>query len=221
MISRNKKSIIKLVHIPLPLQETMNILTESSTVATWFGASRANVDPREGGKYEIYWVDGSKDDSTLKCKIQELTSSNLVVSWRGPSTHANFVGMEKPGSTIVEFDLKSEENKTSVTITHRRFRASESRNEALKYYEYQWDIWARNLELVGIMFGKIAAAQEIMNQLHALNPSLTGTPKNLIFTPAPGKGERERFDFTKISVESGRLFGSGNGPLLRNVVDQA
>lgn len=206
----------RIVRVPLPLAETMRLLLEGSSVSTWFGASHANIDPRKGGKYEIYWQPDSTEDSTKDCLIMELEPDRLVIQWRGPTKHDSFPGMEKPGSTTVEFQLETDGDSTVILIDHRGLDTSTKLVRAQKYYDERWKIWAHNLDLLGAIAGKVQAVNDMARRL------IRETPKpasSMGFIPKPGKGERKAFDFSKITLDSEILFG--NPHVMRNVVDQA
>lgn len=207
------KKLQRVVRVRLPLKDARDLLLEGATVATWFGAERANIDPRTGGKYEVFWNSKDVVDSTKGCKINELTADSLVVDWIGPSAHALFKGMEKAGSTTVAFKLISDGDSTVITIEHRGIDAIADAKAALLYYTERWKIWADNLELIGGLSGKFRAVNDVVRGLQG-----TSAP-TVKFADAPGKGVRPRFDFSKISLDTNALFG--NSTVLRNLVDQA
>ncbi|BBB58472.1 hypothetical protein UNDKW_0199 [Undibacterium sp. KW1] len=204
----------RIVYVPVPLADAMRILLEGSSVATWFGASHANIDPRKGGKYEVYWREDSKGDSTKGCTISQLDSNFLVIEWRGPTEHATFPGMEAPGSSQVEFRLETDGDATTILIDHVGISTLSA--EAQVYYDERWKIWSHNLGLVGAIAGKFRAVNDIARKIVSQTPK---TGSALVFVPEPGKGLRKPFDFSEISLDSEKLFG--NVTVLRNLVDQA
>ena len=209
----SNKGITRIVRVRLPLREARDLLLEGATVATWFGAERANINPRVGGMFEVYWKLTGGNDSTKGCKIRELTADSLVVDWVGPTEHARFDGMEIPGSTNVAFHLLTDGDSTVISIEHRGLDGIAGAKAAQAYYSERWRIWADNLEMVGGLSGKFNAVNSVVRGLQGSNAP------TLKFADSPGKGVRPRFDFSKISVDTNLLFG--NNRVLRNLVDQA
>jgi uncharacterized protein YndB with AHSA1/START domain len=190
-------AIERTVPVQLSSREAFNLLTEGSSVATWLGADRANVDAKTGGGYEVYWRPNVSFDSTEGCHILQLDQEKLLaVEWRGPTVHASFPLMAKPGTTKVSFTLSAQGANTSILIRHEGFGSGPGWDEAKKYYEERWDIWSHNLGTLGSQ----GAAQRL--------------------SAAPGSGTRRRFDFSQISLGGG-VSPQGGMVILRNVVDQA
>ncbi|SHJ11626.1 Uncharacterized conserved protein YndB, AHSA1/START domain [Rubritalea squalenifaciens DSM 18772] len=206
----------KIVTLPLPLDQAMQLLVESATVATWFGADRAEVEPEKGGRYEIFWQTDGEYDSTGECRIESIDENSLVIQWRGPDKHAHFAGLEKPGSSKVSFHLECDGEVTVLIITHSGLSESPDAEKAIAYYNERWKIWGHNLELVGTIRAKLISAQEIAKKIiRDKDVSI----EDLDFVPKPAGGLRKRFDFSDISLNTGELFGDPT--VMKNVVDQA
>jgi uncharacterized protein YndB with AHSA1/START domain len=211
-------SIHKLITIGLPQNESNLLLLEGSSVATWFGADRANIDPRVGGDYEVFWKPGTSVDSTEGCKIVAMDSESFVVSWRGPTKHVHFPVMESVGSTSVGFFLSSEGEQTKIAVRHEGFGSGQEWEQARQYYEERWNLWAHNLELLGKVACRIKTATDMARTLSEASPA-ENAKSAISFIAKPAAGARRRFDFSQISLTGGTAFG--NDTVLRNVADQA
>src|SRR5204863_7187374 len=94
-----------------------NALTTSEGARTFF-ASEANIDPRIGGAYEIYFLpnnpQGLKGSEGVKILAME-PASRLLFSWNAPPEF----GPLRQQQTVVEIGLRPQgPQRTRVTLTH-------------------------------------------------------------------------------------------------------
>ena len=83
---------------------TVSKLLESWLVSPYKG-SHADIEPRVGGKYEIFWDPDSREkNSTVGCKITAIEPDKfLSFEWKGPPEFEHFMNKSDPLTHVVVF----------------------------------------------------------------------------------------------------------------------
>jgi uncharacterized protein YndB with AHSA1/START domain len=131
--------IQKEVKIQSDLDLVWRAWTESSRVAQWF-APAAEVEPKIGGKYEVYFNPSDKDTmSTKGCKVLKIEKSKLLVfDWKGPDQYA--VIMNNPNElTVVEVSFTKQGKNILVSLKHSGWKDSDGWSAAKQWHVQAWD----------------------------------------------------------------------------------
>jgi uncharacterized protein YndB with AHSA1/START domain len=78
-------------------KRAFEMFTDNELLASWL-TNLADVEPRVGGKYELFWVPEEKqDNSTIGCKITALEPNKLLAfEWKGPIFYKDFMNVSDP-----------------------------------------------------------------------------------------------------------------------------
>ena len=135
------------IRLPAAPGEVWKFLSDGKKLAYWLLAHRANVSPEVGGKFEVYWVPDSADNSTEGCEVLAVAKNRLLtVQWKGPTTTRSYGFMNKEGSlTTVTFSLIPTTNGTELHVQHVGFRSSGKWPEARQFHEEAWGAWLKAL----------------------------------------------------------------------------
>ena len=120
--------------------------TETTKVSQWF-SPEANIEPRLGGAYELFWDPTNHESmSTKGCKIIKYEQGRLLTfTWKGPDQYADI--MNHPSKlTRVEVSLQGCRDATEVTIVHDGWGEGEGWAEARAWHEKAWDGVAKSLQ---------------------------------------------------------------------------
>jgi len=99
----------------------------------------AEVEPRIGGKYELFWNPEDKEnDSTIGCKILALHPNNLLsFEWKGPKQFKHFMNEMRPLTNVVVF-FTSSAKATEVYLLHTGWRNTPEWEEARQWFDKAW-----------------------------------------------------------------------------------
>ncbi len=116
------------------------MFTNNDLLTSWL-TNLADVDPRVGGKYELFWVPEEKENnSTIGCKITALEPGKLLAfEWKGPIFYKEFMNVSDPLTHVAVMFLDSpEEGHTEVHLLHSGWRKGEEWEEARIYFVKAW-----------------------------------------------------------------------------------
>lgn len=114
------------IHIAADPEAVFHYFTNATALARWMG-DRAEVDPRPGGQFTIYFA-----DRRVKGRYLELDRPRrLVISW-GRDGSRTF----PPGTSVLEVTLTPLDGGTLVAIMHTRLPDSEQHRHALGWRHY-------------------------------------------------------------------------------------
>ncbi len=128
---------------------TVNDLVESWLVRPYAG-SHAEIEPRVGGKYELFWdLKDRENDSTIGCKVTAMEANKFIAfEWKGPRQFKQFMNTADPLTHVVVFFLPvgtKEEQVTEAHLIHTGWGSSSQWLEAMKYFESAWNSALQNL----------------------------------------------------------------------------
>lgn len=132
------------------VKRAFEMLTANELLQSWL-APAADIEPREGGKYELFWEpENRKDNSTLGCKVTALEPNRfLSFEWRGPVQFRHFMNETDPLTHVVVFFFPLGEGSSSGTevhLIHSGWRGSAEWEEARAYFVRAWQLAFEELE---------------------------------------------------------------------------
>lgn len=108
-------------------QTVFEAITSPEGIAHWWGPDTgpvlaAETDLRVGGRYRVRFrlLDGTEHEST-GTYLELVMPEKIVMSWRWTG------GMEDPGESRVEFELRAIPEGTELTFSHSKLNDEESR----------------------------------------------------------------------------------------------
>ena len=118
--------------------EAFEMFISNSRLESWL-TSKADVDPQEGGKYELFWVpDDPENDSTIGCKVLMIDKPDILnFEWKGPKQYSRFMNSVRP-LTNVTVIFNEQGKKTHVTLIHTGWRDTDEWEEARQFFIKAW-----------------------------------------------------------------------------------
>jgi uncharacterized protein YndB with AHSA1/START domain len=120
--------------------------TESDRIIKWF-APAADIEPRENGKFELYFSPENKETmSTKGCKILNYREPTLLeFEWKGPDPFVEIMNEESDLTTVaVEFEPYNEE--TKVILIHKGWKDTEEYSQAREWHVQAWEQMLKSLK---------------------------------------------------------------------------
>lgn len=142
----------KIIHISrlfaMQPGEMFKYFTNKSCLQSWL-ATAAEVEPRVGGKYELFWQPKDRENnSTIGCRITAFTSGQLIAfQWRSPTQFKSFANSADPLTHVV-VTFVSESGGTRVHLLHSGWRSSALWEVARLWQEKAWIGAFKQLEKV-------------------------------------------------------------------------
>ena len=123
--------------LPAPTETLWQEWTDHTKITKWF-SPEANIEPRQGGAYELFFDTSNHDSmSTKGCKITEIRLCSLLAfQWKGPDQYAHF--MNNPPQTHVEVALTPKDQETELTIKHTGWKQGPEWLEAKEWHDKAW-----------------------------------------------------------------------------------
>lgn len=130
--------VARSVHLPLPPAQAFNWFTDNTLLQTWLTAV-AEVEPRVGGKYELFWQpDRREDNSTIGCRVTAIAPAQLVAfTWRSPVQFKPFANAADPLTHVV-VSFAAEGDGTRVHLIHSGWRGSAEWEQARAWQDTAW-----------------------------------------------------------------------------------
>lgn len=134
------KVISTVADLDCPAQTAFAMFTENQHLQGWLTAL-ADVEPQVGGKYELFWNPGDKEnDSTIGCKVTALQPGKLLCfEWKGTSQLKEIMNEIRPLTHVSVFFLPAGEQ-TEVHLVHSGWGASAEWEQARSFFEKAWEM---------------------------------------------------------------------------------
>jgi uncharacterized protein YndB with AHSA1/START domain len=137
------KIIYRSLTLPCDAARAFEMFTSSEELEKWLTA-KADVEPRVGGKYELFWNPAEPAfDSTVGCRITALEPGKLLAfEWKGPKQYSDFMNEGDPLTHVtVAFVPAEEEGKpcTEVHLVHTGWRGTPEWEEAREWFVRNWE----------------------------------------------------------------------------------
>lgn len=146
----------KIIYCSLQLecnpQKAFEMFTVNEHLEKWL-TKEAAVEPKVGGKYELFWRPEDKDhDSTIGCKISTFHPGTLLsFEWKGPQQFEFMNNVRPLTHVVVTFIPKG--NGTELHLVHTGWRNTPEWEEARTWFEKAWEL----------------AFSELQNYIHTKN----------------------------------------------------
>jgi uncharacterized protein YndB with AHSA1/START domain len=124
------------------VHRAFEMLTVNDVVESWLAPS-ANVEPYEGGKYELFWdLENKEDNSTVGCKVTAIEEDRfLSFQWKGPAQYKHFMNDADPLTHVVVFFFPCADDssaRTEVHLIHSGWGNSDEWEEARQWFDRAW-----------------------------------------------------------------------------------
>ncbi|HEX8708631.1 MAG TPA: SRPBCC domain-containing protein [Pyrinomonadaceae bacterium] len=118
--------------------EAFQKFTATEHLTGWL-AKDAEVEPKAGGKYELFWDAGEREkNSTLGCRITAFEPDKLIAfDWKGPEPFRHFMNVARPLTHVTIFFLPSPET-TEVHLIHTGWGDTPEWDDARQWFERAW-----------------------------------------------------------------------------------
>jgi uncharacterized protein YndB with AHSA1/START domain len=125
------------IKLQAPIKEVWHAWTDSDTITKWF-SPHANIVPKLGGAYELFFDPSNHDHQCTKgCKITRFEPfTSISFSWRGPE-ELNVMDPDYP-QTHVHVTLKERGAETWVSIIHDGWGKGKGWKEAENWHQRAW-----------------------------------------------------------------------------------
>ena len=126
------------------LRQAFEMFTLNEHLQSWL-AEIADVEPKLGGKYELFWdPDDKENNSTIGCKITALQNNKfLAFEWKGPKQFKHFMNEADPLTHVVVFFVQCDESIvkpcTEVHLIHSGWGDSAEWEKARQWFKKAWD----------------------------------------------------------------------------------
>lgn len=119
-------------------QRAFEMFTVNEHLQKWL-TGIADVEPRIGGKYELFWNPKDREnDSTKDCKITAIEPGKfLAFEWKGPKQYKHFMNSADPLTHVVAFFMPGEDG-TEVHLMHSGWGSSSEWEEARAWFKQAW-----------------------------------------------------------------------------------
>jgi uncharacterized protein YndB with AHSA1/START domain len=127
--------------IECDLSNAFKMFTDNKYLEAWL-TEKAEVEPKIGGKYELFWVpEHREDNSTIGCKVTGIEDNSFIsFDWKGPVQFKPFMNIADPLTHVIVFfscDPKYK-NKTTIHLFHTGWRKEKGWQEARDFFEKAW-----------------------------------------------------------------------------------
>jgi len=118
-----------------------SMFTNNELLEKWL-TIKAEVDPKLGGKYELFWVpEHRENNSTIGCRITGIEENRYIsFDWKGPVDFESFMNSANPLTHVIVFFSQNDSdlNKTNIHLFHTGWRKDPEWQKARDYFEKAW-----------------------------------------------------------------------------------
>lgn len=149
------KIIYHSVSLKCDPHEAFELFTVNKHLEKWL-TKVADVEPKVGGKYELFWnPDDKENDSTIGCKILAIAADKfLCFEWKGPKQFKHFMNDTRPLTNVSVFLIPTSDG-SEAHLVHTGWRDTVEWEEARKWFGKAWTVALSQLQN-SIEEGKIA-----------------------------------------------------------------
>lgn len=140
-------AVNKILHLTVRLScnthDAFKMFTANANLQAWL-TTLADVEPRAGGKYELFWdPDDKENNSTIGCRITAIEKDKfLAFEWKGPTQFKDFMNTSTPLTHVVVFFTScgkpGGQPCTDVHLIHTGWGDSAEWEEARLWFEKAW-----------------------------------------------------------------------------------
>lgn len=127
------------VKVGAPVEDVWHAWTDEDEITGWF-SPEANIEPRLGGAYELFFDPQDHDHmSTKGCVITEFEPVNrLGFDWKGPDQFADLMN-DPDALTRVKVEFREYEGGTRVSLEHGGWGDGEGWADAREWHRRAWE----------------------------------------------------------------------------------
>jgi quinol monooxygenase YgiN/uncharacterized protein YndB with AHSA1/START domain len=124
--------------LSIPPTEAFAFFAENERLTRWL-VHEADVEPRVGGKYELFWEPSDpENNSTIGCRVTAAAPGQLIAfQWRSPVEFKQFANDADPLTHVVVVFIP-EGAGTRVRLVHSGWRSDDRWEEARRWQERAW-----------------------------------------------------------------------------------
>jgi uncharacterized protein YndB with AHSA1/START domain len=132
----------KIIYLSMILKcsphKAFEMFTIGEHLEKWLTTS-ANVEPKIGGRYELFWNPGDKEnDSTIGCKVLAIGPDRfLAFEWKGAKQFKHFMNNVRPLTSVTVFFIPCQDS-TEVHLLHTGWRDTAEWEEARQWFDKAW-----------------------------------------------------------------------------------
>lgn len=136
-----EKIILIKEELECDIRLAFNMFTDSKSLEKWL-TEKAEVDPKVGGKFELYWEPENKEiNSTIGCRITGFEEDKFIsFNWKGPVQFKDFMNSADPLTHVIIFfsHEKVKPNKIIIHLFHTGWREGSEWEDARNYFVKAW-----------------------------------------------------------------------------------
>lgn len=134
--------------LPCDAERAFALFTVNAGLQSWL-APVAEVEPKVGGKFELYWDPTDRSDNhTQGCRVVAIAPPELLAfDWRGPSQFREAMNDVDPLTHVV-VSFSAVPGGTRVHLVHAGWRQCAGAQEARQWFETAWRMAFEQLEAV-------------------------------------------------------------------------
>jgi len=134
-----------------PIDEAFSYFADNNLLTKWL-TMKADVEMKEGGKYELFWTPDDPDltnNSTYGCKVLSFDRPYYInIEWRGNAEQKSFMNNVRPLTNVTIIFSQLAATKTKVTLLHTGWRQDENWEAARQYFIKAWTAAFQQLETI-------------------------------------------------------------------------
>ncbi len=131
------------------IDSAFNYFADNNLLIKWL-TNKANVEMKEGGKYELFWTPQDSDltnNSTYGCRVLAVERPYyLNIEWRGNAEQKEFMNNVRPLTNVTVLFSNLDDTKTKVTVIHTGWRQDDNWETARLYFKKAWTVAFKQLE---------------------------------------------------------------------------
>ncbi|MDH5790551.1 MAG: SRPBCC domain-containing protein [Candidatus Bathyarchaeota archaeon] len=134
------------IQVGAPIEDIWHAWTDADTITEWF-SPEANIEPRLGGAYELFFDPQDHDRmSTKGCVITEFEPmDHLGFGWKGPDQFAGLMN-DTDDLTHVRVAFRKDKGGTRVSLAHGGWGEGDDWAEAREWHRRAWEGVLNQLE---------------------------------------------------------------------------
>lgn len=134
-----------------PIDTAFNYFADNNLLIKWL-ACKADVEMKEGGKYELFWTPEDPDptnNSTFGCKVLAVDRPYCFnIEWRGNAEQKKFMNNVRPLTNVTVLFSQLNSTKTKVTLIHTGWKQDDKWEAARQYFINAWTGAFKKLESI-------------------------------------------------------------------------